>query len=113
LVNVWESLSLRIGYAKAVLVGVPGPAAVVTAPGGGEIKPQLLSLLLSRTGPIKQQAATSWNSRETDRIFSRINEKILTDKQLDRHLEKTRINRWDKRLDKLQGYIPGYRRKKT
>jgi hypothetical protein len=22
-VNVWESLSLRIGYAKAVLVGVP------------------------------------------------------------------------------------------
>jgi hypothetical protein len=23
-VNVWESLSLRIGYAKAVLVGVPG-----------------------------------------------------------------------------------------
>ncbi len=24
MVNVWESLSLRIGYAKAVLVGVPG-----------------------------------------------------------------------------------------
>ncbi len=23
MVNVWESLSLRIGYAKAVLVGVP------------------------------------------------------------------------------------------
>ena len=25
MVNVWESLSLRIGYAKAVLVGVPVP----------------------------------------------------------------------------------------
>jgi hypothetical protein len=90
------------GGAGARAATGPAPAALpawqpaVASPGGGEIKPQLLSLLLSRTGPIKQHAATGRSSRETDRTFSRINEKILTDEQLDKTLEKTRINRWDK-----------------
>jgi hypothetical protein len=58
---------------------VTGPAPAVAAPGGEEIKPQLFSLLLSRTG------------------------QILTDEQLDKHLKKMRINGWDKILGKLQG----------
>ncbi len=40
---------------------------------------QLLTLLLSRTGPIKQHTATNRNSRETDRLISGINERIEKD----------------------------------
>ena len=66
------------GAGAAAATG-PGPEPAVAAPGVGEIKPQWLTLLLSRTGKGGSDQAACHD--EPDRITSRINVRILMDKK--------------------------------